>query len=577
MGIKKAFYFAVTIVTAILFQGCSSTSWTITDEEAMDINDFELISSRFYMERSRGVTPTQPIVHFDLKSINTYEYAQRIKTERYIQRYRPRLGYVLLGAAGAGISYYAAFSDQLLDRPSDVQRYALMGAGTMLTGLSFLNMKPVGEPTRTGESQLLRQTGTIQEVDTTNARPYNAQNPGIKITYNDRVLAENSEWNFSGGRLSVNLAEEVDASIFGENPRGNIQVTATYDTLSQTKSVPVQSVFEQFIVVDVQITALRNEPESNPSNVLTDLAEGSQLKLISKEGDWYRVLYGISETWVSANDVRTIWRPSEFASDLSVIAIPNVPFGSIDVERNIPVLGRSSLNSSAFILSNSQYEGDISERIYGQRDAKLMEEYFIQGFGVRSTRVVKAMNAASDRIAERAYSRLASSMSESRQNLRVYINGYAEIRDSQVFLLGSELTDDGEQQYIDLQRLFRAFNNLDLNSLLIIADLDILNSNGSTEPLENLASIVTDANFGASVFFSSRPDQRSGIYSSNNGDQNRHSIFTYFMAQAIKEQNMTMNAIYNHLERNVPFTSRSLYDRPQNPLFYGNGELGLLE
>jgi len=577
MGIKKALFLLAVCITAMFNQSCSSTSWVITDEEAMDINDFELISSRFYLESSRGITPSQPVVYFDLKSINTYEYAQRIETERYIQRYRPRLGYVLLGAAGAGISYYAAFSDQLLDRPSDIQRYALTGAGTLLTGLSFLNMKPVGEPTQTGESRLLRQTGTIQEVDTTDARPYDTQDPGIRITYNGQLIAENPAWNFNGGRINVNLAEEVDASLFGENPRSNIRVTATYDTLSQATEVPVQSVFEQFIVVDVQITALRNEPESNPGNVLTDLAEGSQLKLVSKEGEWYKVLYGISETWVSANDVRTIWRPSEFASDLSIIAIPNVPFGSVDVERNIPVLGRSSLNSAAFILSNNQYDGEISERIYGQRDAKLMEEYFIQGFGVRGTRVVKAMNAANDRIVERAYSRLASSMSESRQNLRVYINGYAEIIDSQVFLLGSNLNSNGEEQYIDLQKLFRAFNNLDLNSLLIVADLDILNRDGSTEPLQNLASIVTDANFGAAVFFSSRPDQRSGIYSSNNGEQNRHSIFTYYMAEAIKERNMTMNSIFNHLDRNVPFTSRSLYDRPQNPLFFGIGDLGLLE
>jgi hypothetical protein len=577
MGIKKVFYIVAVVFAAFVIQGCSSTSWVITDEEAMDINDFEMVSSSFFLESKRGITPQQPIVYFDLKSINTYEYAQRIKTERYIQRYRPRLGYVLLGVAGASISYYAAFSDQLLDRPSDVQRYALTGAGTLLTGLSFLNMKPVGEPTRTGESRLLRQTGIIQEVDTIEARPYDTQNPGIKISYNGRVLTENSAWNFNGGRISINLAEEVDASIFPENPRSNIQVTATYDTLSHTREVSVESVFEQFIVVDVQITALRNEPESNPANVLTDLAEGSQLKLISKEGDWYKVLYGISETWVSANDVRTIWRPSEFATDLSVIAIPNIPFGSVDVERNIPVLGRSSLNSAAFVLSNNQFEGEISERIYGQRDAKLMEEYFIQGFGIRGTRVVKAMNVASDRIVERAYSRLASSMNESGQNLRVYINGYAEIIDSQVFLLGSELSEIGEKQYIDLQKLFRAFNNLDLNSILIIADLDILNPNGSSEPLENLASIVTDANFGGAVFFSSRPDQRSGIYSSNNGDQNRHSIFTYYMAQAIKERNMTMNSIFNHLERNVPFTSRSLYDRPQNPLFFGNGDLGLFE
>ncbi|MGN8226559.1 caspase family protein [Gracilimonas sp. BCB1] len=576
MGIKKSSFIYIVLIAMVLFQGCSSTSWIVVDEEALDINDYELVKSRYYLESTNGISPNQPLIHFDLKSINTYEYAERVKTERYIQRYRPRIGYVLLGAAGAGLSYYAAFSDQLLDRPTDEQRYALMGAGTLLTGLSFMNMKPVGEPTRTGESRLLRQTGTATEVDTTDARPYNTENPGIRISYNNRVLVENEEWDFNGGRISINLAEEVDAGIFGESPAQNIVVEAFYDSLSQTKEISVPSVFEQFVVVDVQITALRNEPESNPGNILTDLAEGSQLKLVSKEGDWYKVLYGISETWVSANDVRTIWRPSEFASDLSVIAIPNVPFGSIDVERNIPVLGRSSLNSGAFILSNNQYEGELSERIYGQRDAKLMEEYFIQGFGVRSTRVFKAMNATSDLMVNRAYSRLAATLSDSRHNLNVYINGYAEIIDGQVYLLGSELDQDGELQLIDLQKLFRAFNNLDLNSIKVFADLDILNENGSTQALANLASIITDQNFASAVFFASRPDQRSGIYSSTNGKQNRHSIFTYYLAEAIKQRNMNMNSIFNHLERNVPFTSRSLYERPQNPLFFGNRELELL-
>ncbi len=564
------------LTASLMLISCSSTNWVVEDEKAMDINDSELISSRYFMVSTNSVTPNQPLVHFDLKSINTYEYAQRVLTERYIQRYRPRLGYVLLGLAGAGLSSYAAFSDQLIKKPSDPQRYALLGAGGVLTGLSFMNMKPVGEPTKTGESRLLRKTGTTQESDTTDARPYNSDDPRIRISYQGNVLVEDREWSFNEGRISINLAEEVDAGVFGENPKGKILVEAFYDTLKQVKRVDVASVFEQFVVVDAQITALRNNPSNNSNNVLTDLARGSQLKLVANEGDWYKVLYGISETWVSANDVRTIWRPSEFASDLSVIAIPNVPFGSIDVERNIPVLGRSSLNSAAFILSNNQYEGNISERIYGQRDAKLMEEYFIQGFGVRSNRVVKATNIASDRLVERAYSRLASSMNDSRQNLYVYINGYAEIRDGQVYLLSSEL-DEGEKQYIDLQRFFRGLSNLRVNSLFIFADLDILNDQGSTQPLEKLASIVTENNFAAAVFFGSRPDQRSGIYSSTNGEQNRHSIFTYYLAEAIKERNTTMNAIFNHLERNVTFTSRSLYDRPQNPLFFGNGDLQLLD
>lgn len=565
----------VILLAALSLNSCSSTDWVVVDENAMDINDFKLISSRFFLETTNGITPDQPLINFDLKAINTYEYAERVKTERYIQRYRPRIGYILLGAAGAGLSTYAAFSDQLLSQPSDPQRYALIGAGTVLTGLSLLNMKPVGEPTKTGESRLLRKTGSIQQADTINARPYNASDPSIKISYQGKVLSENNAWSFNKGRITINLAEEVDAGIFSENPSGKLSVEVRYDTLSQKRQVAVDDVFEQFVVVNAQITALRNEPKNDRNNVLTDLAQGSQLKLVSKEGDWYKVLYGISETWVSVNDVRTIWRPSEFASDLSVIAIPNIPFGSVDVERNIPVLGRSSLNSSAFIISNSQYEGELSERIYGQRDAKLMEEYFIQAFGIRSTNIVKTNNVTSDKLLERAYSRLASSMSGSRQNLSVYINGYAEIRDSKVYLISTELKD-GEVQYIELNKLFRALSNLNVGSMFIFADLDILNKKSSEKSLEELASIVIDKNYRSGVFFASQPNQRSGIYSSVNGEQKRHSLFSYYLAEAIKQRKVKLSDIRDHLERNVPFTSRSLYDRPQDPLFYGNSDLELL-
>lgn len=575
MGIRRA-YLILLILQSFLLISCSTTSWVVVEEEAKDINDFEVISSRYYLESTNGITPEQPVVHFDIKAINTYEYAQRVRTERYIQRYRPRIGFVLLGLAGAGLSGYAAYSDQLLTEPTNPQRYALLGAGGLLTGLSFLNMKPIGEPSRTGENRLLRKTGVIVEADTIDSRPYSSDSAKIKISYKGQVLRESENWNFVEDRISINLAEEVNANIFEENPDQEVMVEVSYDSLYATKEIPVSSIFDQFVVVDAQITALRNEPSTRSDNILTDLAEGSQLKLVERNGEWYKVLYGITETWVYANDVRTIWRPSEFTSDLSVIAIPNVPFGSVDVERNIPVLEGRSLNTSAFLLSNYQYEGQLSERIYGDRDTKLMEEYFIQAFGIRSSKIIKANNVSTDRMLDRAYSRLANSVGDGAESLNIYISGYAEIRDSKVYLLGSSVNENMEQQYIDLHQFFRALNNLNLRSVVVFADLDILNENNSVEPLEDLASIITSERNNSAVLFGARPDQRSGIYSSNNGEQNRHSIFTYYLAEAIKERKMTMEDILSHLERNVPFTSRSIYDRPQDPLFFGNLQLQLL-
>lgn len=555
---------------------CSTTTWVVVDEQATDNSDFEIISSEFYLESTNGISPDQPLIHFDIKAINTYEYAQRVKTERYIQRYRPRLGFVLLGIAGAGLSTYAAYSDQLLTEPTNPQRYALLGAGGLLTGLSFLNMKPVGEPSKTGESRLLRSTGSVQDADTVDAIPYNTDTPSIRILYGDSVITENNNWEFNGSRITVNLTEEINSSMFGDDPDENILIEVAYDTLTNSKEVSVSSIFEQFVVVEAQITALRNEPSNTNSSILTDLAEGSQLKLVEKDGDWYKVLYGISETWVSANDVQVMWRPSEFASGLSIIAVPNVPFGSVDVERNIPVLGRSSLNSSAFMLSNFHYEGELSERTYGERDAKLMEEYFIQAFGIRGNNIVKATNVSSDRLIDRAYSRFANIIQGSATDLTVYLSGYAEIREGKVYMLGTSMSSEGQIQYINLHEFFRALTNLDLNSLIIFADLDFQIEDSSVQPLEELASVITSDNSSSAVIFGASPDERSGIYTTSNGPQNRHSIFTYYLAEAIKEQNMSLDDIMNHLERHVPFTSRSIYDRPQNPLFFGNRQLHLL-
>lgn len=576
MGLKYRSSLLLLLTLAVCTQACSVTSWTVVNEEAKDANDYEIVDTRYFLESTNGISPNQPLIHFTLKAVNTYEFAERVLTERYVQQYRPRLGYVLLGAAGAGLSYYAAFSDQLLTRPSDLQRYALTGAGTLLTGLSFLNMKPVGEPKKTGEQRLLRKTGSIFESDTTSANPYSSDNASIRVTYQGEILAESNSWDFEGNRLSINLAENIDASVFEEDPEDNILVEVSYDTLNIAKSVEVASVFEQFVVIDVPLTPLRNEPEANPNNVLNDLAEGSQLKRVSKEGDWYKVLYGISETWVAAGDVRSIWRPSAFASSLSVIAVPNIPFGSIDVEQDIPELNKEGDDYSAFVLSNYEYTGSFTERIYGKRDARLMEEYFLQALGISSNHIIKATNVTSENILDRAYSRLAGFISDSSQTLTVYINGYADIQNLQVYLLGTEHTED-EPQYLNLNKFFSRLGNLKAEKIVVFADLYFMEPNDEPRGLQTLASIITKIKPSSAVIFSSAENQSSGIYSSPGGPQNRHSIFTYYLADALKNHKTSLNEIMEHLDRNISFTSRSLYDRPQTPLLFGERELELID
>lgn len=565
-------------LTAMMFftVSCSSTSWVIIEEDATDISDYKLIDSEYFLSPNDEITPRVPIFDADLMAINTYEYAQRIKTERYIQRYRPRVGYVILGLAGAGLSYYAAFSDQLLKQPTDPQRYSLIGAGTMLTGLSFLNMKPVDEPTKTGETRLLRKTGTTMVADTIETLPYTNEPATVSIAYGDSLLIKNKTYTFNGNNISVNLADEINSNLFSEDPEHEIRITVEYDSLKTVKTTPVSSIFEQFVVVDSEITPLRNAAEVNSDNVLTDLAEGSQLKMVERDGEWFKVMYGISETWISANDVYTIWRPTEFSSDLTVVTIPNVPFGSVDVEQDIPVLGDLSSNAMALIVSNDQYSGSLSERTYGDRDSELMEEYFKQGFGIKVNNIIKSTNIDSVRQLSLAVDRLINLIDSNRNKVFIYVNGNGVIKNGDLYLAGVNHSGDKEN-LINIKTLFDQISEAELTQVIGFVDLDIVETDNSILNYQTVVSSLTNSISRTAVLFSSKIDQRSGIFSSPNGEKNRHSIFTYYLAEALKQGKTNLSLIFNHLQRNVPFRSRSIYDRPQNPVFIGRTDLQLVD
>lgn len=573
--LTRSLFGLIAIISVLLTVSCSSTSWVVIEEDATDASDYELMGTEFFLDPNDIITPQAPIYDVDLMSVNTYEYAQRIKTERYIQRYRPRLGYVMLGVAGAGLSYYAAFSDQLIQQPTDLQRYSLVGAGTLLTGLSFMNMKAVDEPTKTGETRLLRKSGTIMVADTIETLPYTNAPATVTISYGDSLLISSKNYMFNDNNISINLAEEVNSNLFGDEPQYDISISVEYDSLKTVKNTPVSSIFEQFVVVDSEVTPLRNAPDVNTDNVLTDLAEGSQLKLVEKDGDWFKVLYGISETWIAASDVYTMWRPTEFSSDLTVVTIPNIPFGSIDVERDIPLLGDLSQNTAALIISNDQYSGELSERTYGDRDSKLIEEYFLQSLGIRSNNLISTYNIDSAEQMNSAANRLSNLIGNTRNRILVYVNGYASIKEGNLYLLGTKYNNDGSG-LIDIKEMFEQLRESQPSEIIAFIDLDIIRSDNSTINYNRNFNDLSSSTRSA-VIFSSTPTQRSGVFSSTNGEKNRHSIFTYYLAEALKQGKTGVDQIFEHLQRNVPFRSRSIYDRPQDPQLIGQRELQLIE
>lgn len=568
MNIKMLVIF---LISAFLMS-CSSPKWVVQSQDEVDRTDFELLESTKFLQRTGVISPDNPVIVFDLKAANTFEYALRVRTDRYIQRYTPTFRSVALGAVASGLAITAALTADL----STFNQNLLFGTAGFITLASVLNMKARGEPAPTGETRLLRKTGSIVETDTVTAKPGNESPPTYTISFMNELITVRSEMPYVNGKYALNLAEELNPESIEYDSSDVITMNVYFNGQSITENVKLSNLYESFVVVSSEVTPLRDEPELDVRNVLTDLAKGSQLKLVAEDSLWYKVLYGIKETWISRSDAYPIWRPSEFASQLSVFAVPNIPFGNVDVENNIPELARNNDDSYALLIANGEFQGDLSQRIYAGRDALLMEKYFENALGLPPSNIIKAYEIQRRTQLNTAYNRLASNFRTSRSRLIIYLSGYVKSsgNNNMHFLKSS----GGESSPLDLNALMKSIAGLPAEELVVFADLDNIDpTSNSTALVDQLAEDITNTHPNAVVIFGSTDMQRSRNYSTPGGDQKRHSIFTYFVADAIKKGETSVSGIINHLQRNVDYTSRRLHNQPQHVVVYGNTGINLTD
>lgn len=563
--IYKSILFFFLILCSL---GCSTSTWVVKNQYETDRNDFELIDTKQYLNRVGTITPNNPIVQFELLSVNDFNYTQRVRSDRYIQRYKPRFSRVLLGLVGAGLAWYAATEAQEIS----TKNY-LYGVAGLISLTSLLNMKPSGIPTPTGESRLLRKSGTINEKDTVRASQLAGTTVSYTMYYDGKIVAVGEDIEYRNNRYTVNLLESFNPEKTEFNTNDVITLELYFNDDRYVNTIPVTSFLEQFVVVKAPITALRDEPLLDSRSILTDLAQGSQLKFVSQEESWYKVLYGISETYIAKIDAELIWRPSEFTSQLSIITVPNIPFGNIDVETNIPRIKERTENAYAFSIANREYQGSYSERSFAERDAQLLNEYLIQAYGYNPSNVRTTTNIENEQQLVLAYNRLANEFRQIQEKLVVYVSGYVvQGSDNEILLVG---TGGALSSTINLNSFLEEISKLQVKELILLLDIDNV-ENKETKLVEPLAQKILVNNPNTAIIVSSTESQRSRNYSSSGGEQKRHSIFSYYIADGIKKGGSTISEILNHLQRNVDYTSRRLHDQPQHILFFGNSKLSFI-
>ena len=580
MGIKYTSYLVVCMAMGLSINACTSSKWAIESTQAIDRTEFDLVGEDVFLKMSEIPSPNRPVLVFDIWIMETYDYSLKIQSNRYLQRYRPSLSAVLLGALGASAAYLTA---DLLS-PHSTEQYMLYGLGALSLLTGMVGDKSTGEATSTGEQKLLKQTGVIQLSDTLRATKQPNISPSYTI-YNDReAIAIRNNVIFDKNSYYINLLEDINPSDFLVQRNQSIRIELEFNDSLYIHEVPVEDIFERFVVVETEVTALRQNPDNTNNSILTDLASGSELLLLDELDNWYVVRYGITETYISKNDTKLIWRPTDYVDELSIITLPNIPFGNVDVEREIPVRLTENNQAAAFIISNEFYGDRFPTKRYAERDAKLLEEYLINSFGLGFAGIRTSINTSRIEQFKYNWDEFLRRNQANKKQLILYTNGYVSIDNdgNLIYLLGDEKTSDEQNNSIKLADLLEDALKAGFTELFMVGDysfvagtLDYSVSRAdyydAFYKLNSTLLAKRTIEFG--LLFSSDGRSDSQLYTKQAIAQKYHSIFTYYLADALKKGNYTSNQLLNYIQRNVDYTARRLHDTPQNVVYFGNATI----
>jgi hypothetical protein len=543
--------------------------------------DPEKLDSEYIILVTDSATVDQPFLNISLFEIEYLEYTERVLVERTIQQYSPRWGFTLLGTVGAAIAFYAGNTDGFIENPSAMQTTALNSTGVLLTTMAFTNMKPVGDPIYTGETNFLRRSGTVILPDTTTASGVNDFQVDIRIDYQGETRLNDTYHYSDENGLRINLASLLEnKTISGWDP-GYLDIEISYSDVTDHHQIPVDSFMSPIVMVTTPVAELKNTPVYDESNTLAEVGNGSELILLENRDDqWFQVRFGGSDVYIPKESGEIQWKAADIIADPTVVTIDEVPFGEISVEYAVPVLKQANSTDIGIIISNHR-NNQIGIRRYLDRDFRLMELYYRDGFGISSSNF-SHIDAASGDDALQQIGQIDSDVSSS---IHIYIGGYARIRNTEnESTIDLVYLDENQDVYtIELAELLTQIALKPAQKLIIFLDLEFADDFQYGESLADngvnlyrqISDSVLELNENSALVFSARPDQHTGIFESVRFEQKYHHIFPYYIAQALQQRRTVLNNLVRHIENQVDYTSRRLHDRPQTIQAFGNLSLNI--
>lgn len=571
-------YLSLIVICIAFTISCTSSRWVTQDQFVEDRDQIKLLDSAPIVSITDLPTNDRPSFKLTVFDRQLTEVPLRLQTTRVIQRYRPRYGLVALGVVGsAGLAYLATKEGVLDQELSNSQKNILyLTASGVLAG-SILNMKPVGKPVYTGETRLLGQVQTIQKVDS--SKIYNGSvDVIINAAYNGESLVTGLQKTIVG-QQEVNLLNDLGLRTFSPPDTGSIQIQVTSEYEILEFDIPLSSFMNRYVRIATRNTPLRNSPAFSSANVVTTVAETSLLPWLESADDWYRVMLGTTPVYVPITEGDLIWRFGSGTSSELVVTTSAGTYGSVDIERDIPVTSIINNRAIAVIIANDEYESSSFRSLPSMRSAQLVAEYLNLSLGYKRDRIITITNIKADSDAnsllqidfeaQTIHGIRFSTLSD----LFIYYVGHGGIIEyngnyEPAILPVDMVPGDG----IPLSSLFHELRSLNVASISVLLDTDFTHRYlPSLSPLNadrqrQFSGILTQGNPSNSVIYSVTGNQVSGAYQSNDLRTDRvHGILTYYWVKAIQSGISDMPTVFQYLQRNMTFTSRRLHNRAQDP------------
>ncbi|MFU8812408.1 MAG: hypothetical protein ACNA78_05525 [Balneolaceae bacterium] len=567
MSSRSLFLF---LAAAWLLIGCSTTRWTITDEAAVNPqSDPVILSEKVILTLEQSPVPERPTLRFRAFSITDQEFEERVLVERTVQNYRPRWGFATLALTGAAFALLTANTSVIIASTSAAQSLAFNISGILVGSTAAFNLKESGDPIFTGEERYLRRTGFRVVSDTTRYdSPAETAFATVQVKLGEEYIFSSGDVELIDGTIELNLAPLADQIPASVSASHSLLVEAEIEGSVTREEIEIGSFLSRFFVVRDDLVQARGSAEQTRMNVVSDLAEGSTLPLVEEEDEWVRVELNGEQVFLPIDTGHIVWRSPSGETSGMIVQLADLPFGEIDVERDVPLAKPHNNADRAWVLSNRE-NNQLGSRAFTDRTERLFFHYMQGAFQLRDEQMghIHASEAMPSFDPDRECGPGGGS-------LYLYVTGFARASGEANDVLMTYENGEGETSEWSLRRYLSAFPECGFDRIFLFVDIDYIEGdpflqNGRSAVLRDLANTLTRLQPNMAIVFGNQAGQRSSMFTGAATNDKRHPVFMYYWADALQQRKTRIEDLVQHLRDNVDYTSRRLHDRPQEVQAFG--------